>query len=69
MKGHSPHGVKSSPTIVIKKKEEHTLNGSIEILNMLNVLQLEHEIDSIAKAIKTVFDINVHLSAKRFRLI
>ena len=52
MKGHSPHGVKSSPTIVVKKKEEHTLNGSTEILNMLNVLRLEHEIDSIAKAEK-----------------
>ena len=37
MKGHSPHGVKSSPTIVIKKKEEHTLNGSIQCRNIKHV--------------------------------
>ena len=51
-KQHLQLGVKSSPTIAIKKREEHILNGSTEIFDMSNVLRVEQETDSI---VKTVF--------------
>ena len=65
----SEYGAKSTPTIVWKNKEEHQLNGSREIWNMSNVLRTEHETDLIAKEKSHVFDIYVHLTAKRLSLI
>ena len=65
-KPHSPLGVKSSPTIAIKKREEHILNGSTEIFNMSNVLRVEQETDWI---VKTFFILNVHMQQTNIRYV
>ena len=48
-KQHFQLGVKSSHTIALKKKEALTDNGLKGISNMLNVLQIELDRDSVVK--------------------
>ena len=48
-KRHSLHGVRNLHSIVLKKREVHTQNGSTEKFNMSRVLLKEQKTDSDVK--------------------